>query len=337
MSKIRVAFIGAGAQANLRHYPSVFSLQDEVELAALCDLDEQRARKTAERWGVPRIYTNYKQMLDEVDPQAVYIIMRPDLWHDLAAYTLKQGRHVYSEQPPVLTTTQIRTLAHHAERHHCLTMVSFQRRYIPAQAELRRRVEERGAIHSARIDFLTSTKHMVAHGGMTDWDGLLDWLNADGIHAVDCMRYLCGGEVTRVMSNARPLYIPDTFASIVTAIVEFSTGAVGQLFTGYVCGRRIFRAEFHGRDVSAYVDADRETHIVADDGEPEVWRSAHFGEALMREWPDLHPNNFWEGHWHAHRHFVDCLKEHRQPSSSFADATKTRELVDQILFRAGER
>jgi virulence factor len=216
-------------------------------------------------------------------------------------------------------------------------MVSFQRRYIPAQSELRARVEARGALHSARVDFLKSTSHMAAHGGMTDWDGLLDWLNADGIHAVDCLRFLCGGEVTRVVSNVRSLYIPDRFPSVVTALVEFSTGAVGQLFTGYVCGRRIFRAEFHGRDVSAEVDADRESSIVADDRAPEVWSSRHFGEEMIRRWPELPAMNFWEGHWHAHRHFVDCLKEDREPSSSFADATKTRELVDEILFRARER
>ena len=332
MSKIRVAFIGAGAQANARHYPSVSSMPD-VEIAALADLNPERARETAERWDIPKVYSDYKKMLDEVDPQAVYIIMRPDVWQDLAAYTLKQGRHVFSEQPPVLTTTQIRMLAYHAEQHRCLTMVSFQRRFIPAQTELRRRIEERGPVHTARVEFHKTTQHLASHGGMTDWDGLLDWLNADGIHAVDCMRFLCGGEVTRVVSNLRPLYVDAPFASAISAIVEFSTGAVGQLFTGFVMGRRIFRAEFHGRDISAYVDADRESYIVADNAEPEAWKSSHFGADLIKKWPKLSPNNFWEGHWHTHRHFIDCLQENRQPSSSFADATKTRQLIDQIIHQ----
>src|SRR5688572_27121036 len=74
--KVRVAFIGAGSLANRRHYPSLAGMAD-VELAAVCDLAPERARATAERWGIERTYQDYKQMLAEVEPEAVYIVMPP--------------------------------------------------------------------------------------------------------------------------------------------------------------------------------------------------------------------------------------------------------------------
>ena len=46
-NKIRVAFIGAGKQANWRHYPPISSMPD-VELAALCDFHPDKADQTAE-------------------------------------------------------------------------------------------------------------------------------------------------------------------------------------------------------------------------------------------------------------------------------------------------
>ena len=321
MSKVRIAFIGAGSLANNHHYPSVSSLPD-VELAAVCDLVPERAHKTAERWGVPRVYQDHKQMLAEVDPQAVYVIMPPQHLFEPASYALKQGRHVFVEKPPALTTHQTRALAHFAEQHQCLTQTGFQRRHIPAMTALRRRVEERGPIHTVSVSFLKPTRFLDRHAGY--YDGAIDPLTSDGIHAVDNLRWLAGGDVVDVVSTVHTRFVPGAFANAITAHVTFSSGAVGLLHFSLVTGQRIFRAEFHGQNVTAYVDADRESYIVADGGQPEVHPSKSFAEEVGSQ-----PHHI-QGFWNESRHFVDCIKESRQPSSNFHDAIKTMELVDRI-------
>src|SRR5438067_5373627 len=145
--KIRVAFVGAGRQANWRHYPSVAG-QPDAEIVALADFVEEKAAETAKRWGVPKTYQDYKRMLEETDPQAVYIIMGPDMIQEPVIYALKQGRNVFIEKPPGLTLNQIKVLAYQAQANNCLTMVGFQRRFLPAMTVLKARVEERGPIHS---------------------------------------------------------------------------------------------------------------------------------------------------------------------------------------------
>lgn len=336
LERRRVAFIGAGRQANWRHYPSVVS-QPDAEVVALCDLLPERAKATAERWGIPRTYQNYQQMLDEVDPHAVYVIMGPQLMHDPVLFALKQGRNVFIEKPPGLTLHQIQLLAHVAEEHQCLTMVGFQRRFTPAMTELRARVEARGPIHSVAVANLKSTRDFNQPASAS----VLDMLTSDGMHAVDTLRWLCGGEVTRVTSSVRRLYTAAPGANAVLAQVEFSSGAVGQLHYGLVTGGSalapgataagIFRAELHGRNISAYVDAERQSSIVADSGEPEVFEAQSFGQALGGQ-----PEH-WLGFWHETRHFLDCLKAGRQPSCNFADAVKTVALVGQISQAAQER
>jgi virulence factor len=328
VSDVRVAFIGAGRQSNRRHYPSVTSLPD-VEATAVCDLVPEVAERTAERWGIPRTYTSYREMLDQEDPQAVYIIMKPQYLFQPVVDALKQGRHVFIEKPPGITTLQTRALAYHAERHRCLTMVGFQRRFIPALTALKARVEERGPLHTVHVSFLKATPGRRLGEQQGSSEGVYDILTADGIHAVDNLRWLCGGEAERVASQVSTRYAPGPFANNFTAHVTFSTGAAGLLHFSYVTGRRIFRAELHGQNATAYVDADRESSFVADDGEPEVVPSQRFGAEPGGQ------AEHWLGFWHEHRHFIDCLKAGRQPSSCFADAVKSMELVDRIYAASG--
>jgi predicted dehydrogenase len=332
--KVRVAFIGAGRQANWRHYPSVCS-QPDVELAAVCDLIPERAEETAKRWGAPKTYQSHEQMISEVDPQAVYIIMGPDAIQEPVSYALRQGRHVFIEKPPGLTLNQIAVLAYQAESNNCLTMVGFQRRFVPAMTELKARVEARGPIHSVSVANLKSTGNLSRPAS----SGVLDQLTSDGMHAVDNLRWLCGGEVERVTSSVRTLYAPGPVANAVMAQVEFSSGAVGQLQYNLVSGGSaltegatapgIFRTEIHGQNISAYIDAERQSYIVTDSGEREMFEAKSFGEALGGQ-----PEH-WLGFWHETRHFIDCVKEGRQPSSNFADAVKTVALIQQI-YRAAD-
>lgn len=329
MTTTRVAFIGAGALASRYHYPSVATLGD-VEIEAVAELNSQRAEAAAEKWGISKTYSDYKQMLEEVDPQAVYVIMPPQYLFDAVVYALKQGRHVFIEKPPGLTTFHTRVFADLAEKHGCLTATGFQRRHVPAMTALKKRVLERGPIHTVRLDFVKSTRRKDQHAGY--YDGAIDPLTSDGIHAVDNLRWLAGGEVETVSSSIRTLGVPGPFPNTILAQVTFSSGAVGQLHFAYMTGRRIFRAEIHGPNVTAYVDPDRDSYIVEDDGEPEVKQSSEYGKVLADgEAPNPNPEpHHWLGFWHEHQHFIDCIKEGRQPSSHFRDAVKTMELVDRI-------
>ena len=320
--KVRVGFIGAGNLANSIHYPCLASLPD-VELVANCDLVVDKARETAERFGIPQTFTDYDEMLAEVDPQVVYVIMPPQDLFAPAAAVLQQGRHLFVEKPLGMTAKQAQMLAYFAQEHSCLTAVGFQRRHIPALTALKQRVEERGPIHQATVSFLKGVAV-----GWGRYGGEIDSLTVNGIHAVDNLRFLCGGEVEEVSARVRTRYMPGPFPNEFSALVSFSSGAVGILSFSYVSCVGVFRAEFNGKNVSAYVDAARESYIKEGDGEREVHDSKEFGTTEGVSGDDNSVN--WMGFWHEDRHFIDCIKEGRQPLTHFADAVKTMELVEHI-------
>jgi virulence factor len=303
---------------------------EDVDLVAVCDLDEERARATAERWHIPEVYDDHERMLSEAGPDAVYVIMSPEAIQEPVGAVLRAGRNVFIEKPPGVTLNQLRVLAGLAERNRCLTMVGFQRRFLPVMTELKARVEARGPIHSVSVANLKSTSDLTRPAS----NGVLDPLTLDGMHAVDNLRWLCGGEVLNVTSHVRTMYQPAPGANSIMAQVEFSSGAIGQLHYNLVTGGHplgegatapgIFRAEIHGKNISAYVDAERSSYIVADSGEVEHFDSRTFGQALGGQ-----PEH-WLGFWHESRHFIDCVRQSKQPSSNFEDAVKTVELIHKI-------
>ena len=79
---VKVGFVGAGNLASLVHYPSL----DEIEatdLRAISELDEDKLTATADQYDVPGRYTDYRQMLEREDLDAVYVVMPPHLLHDI--------------------------------------------------------------------------------------------------------------------------------------------------------------------------------------------------------------------------------------------------------------
>lgn len=313
--KVKVALIGAGGMANAVHYPSLSEFKD-VRLVGLCDLVESRLRATAEKFEVERTFTDYRKMIEETAPDAVYALMPPHHVYDIAAWVLNQKLHLFVEKPLALTSYQARTLAHHAEKNDCITMVAFQRRHVPVIVEARKRLEQRGPIHTAVGIFYKDNADALGYYG-----GAIDILTSDAVHSVDLLRWFGGSEVKSVVSDVRA--IGKQFPNCFHAIITFESGVTGILLANWCSGRRFFKCEMHGRSMAAFIDPDDHGVIYGDNGALEE----HLDPKVMGPGPESY---HYLGFYHENRHFIDCVKARKQPTSSFADATKTMELVDRI-------
>ncbi len=314
--KLRVAFIGAGGRALMAHYPSLRDIP-EAQLVAVAELDEQRLHKTCDLYDIKGRYSAYRQMLEREKPDAVYAIMPPHHLFDICATVIEHGCHLIIEKPPAVTTEQIRQLAALARRHKVLTGVAFQRRFAPVIRQGKTLCEKRGSVHTAHASFY---KNWV--GGAPYYRGALDMLTCDGIHAVDTLRYLCGGEVESVASDSRRLDADHW--NVHLALVRFSSGATGLLLNNFMAGRRIFSVEVHAPGISFFGDPEEGGQLYADNKtEPidELDPTVLAGSA--EDYRAFGP-------YDINRHFVDCMLKGKDPETNFDDATKTMELVDAI-------
>ena len=77
MKKVKVALIGCGAlHANSSHLPALSEL-NTVDLRAVCDIDRQALNKAMRKYGVSKGFLDYKEMLNKVDLDAVFVVLSP--------------------------------------------------------------------------------------------------------------------------------------------------------------------------------------------------------------------------------------------------------------------
>ena len=313
MDRVRLALIGAGGMANAVHYPSLAELPD-VEMAGLCDLVEEKLKATADRFDIQARYLDYKEMIEELKPDAAYILMPPHQLYDLAVHCLSKGIHLFIEKPPGVTSFQTNRLAKHARAHECLTMVGFNRRYIPLMAKVKEMAEEKGPIVQAVASFY---KNMV--GAPPYYEGAADLLTCDVIHAVDALRWMCG-EARKLVSHVRALEAD--YENSFNVLIEFESGASGALLSNWTGGARVHTFEMHSKRFSAFVDPNSKATIYSNsDKAIQITAQEAAGS-------DSHHKVY--GFFGENRHFIDCVKSGREPMTSLEDAAKTMELIDRI-------
>ncbi len=315
--QVRVCVIGAGAMANRVHYPSLAAMAD-VEIVGVCDLQEDKLEETCNRYNISGRFTDYRQMLEQVRPDAVYIIMPPHHLYDLTIDCLEMGLNVFIEKPPGITTHQVIWMAKYAQRNDVLGMVGWNRRFIPVINYCREKVLS----YNDSVQQVVSTfyKYHPDSAGPY-YRGAIDILSCDAVHAVDTLRWLAGAEVVNVASVVRKVH--HEFDNSFTALVQFDNGCVGVLLTNWRAGARIHQFELHTDGASAFINGDYESVIHIN------------GEAFVEQ---LDPKEVagsdefyrYYGFFDENRHFIDCVKSGTEPDASFADAVKTMELVDEI-------
>lgn len=310
---LRVAMVGAGKMAMRVHYPSLATLPD-VRIEGVCDIDEQRMRAAAERYQIPRQYTDYKDMVDDVDPDAIYVIGQPHIMYDIWVWCLKHGLNLFVEKPLGLTVHQARALSYLAEKHGCITQVGFQRRSCPLLVSLHQKCVERGPIVHATCTFYKCATEPFL--------GARDHVLDDTVHAIDTLRWLCGGEIVSMDSAVKRVGVPDT--NFVTATLHFDTGATGILINSWTSGRRIFRVEMHAPEISAEGDPEDGGTLYAD-GDTKGIRITTQEAANSSEF------HVYGGFRAKHREFIDAIKAGTQPGSCFSDALRTMEAAASIL------
>lgn len=315
--KVRVGVVGAGALANRVHYPSLAAMPD-VELVATCDLVESKAASAAKTFGAGKAYTDYRAMLDEAKLDAVYVLMPPYHLFDVTMDMMARGLHVFIEKPPAVTTFQAEMLGEAAARHGVLSMVGFNRRFIPLHRLVRERLEKQGPIsHCVSVFYKNSPD--VAY-----YRGAIDYLHCDAIHAVDMLRWM-GGDVESVASVTHALGW--THENGCHAVARFASGGTGVLMTDWVTGTRLHTFEMHGRGFSAFLNPDVEARVY-DAGAPKGETISTFAAAGSEEF------HVYYGFFGESRHFIDCVKSGQQPETRFAEAAKSMKLVDQLYAAA---
>src|ERR1051325_9851471 len=95
---IRIAVIGCGSHSRGALQPALARLP-HFDYVAACDLEEAVAADCARRYGAGAVYTDYRRMLDEVEPEAVLVVGPPQLHLEAGLEAAARGIHLFVEKP----------------------------------------------------------------------------------------------------------------------------------------------------------------------------------------------------------------------------------------------
>jgi len=101
MARMKVGIVGAGNIADL--HARGYEEDTRAEIVAVCDRVEDRAISRALDWGANAYYTDYRDMLEHSDLDAVEILTPHHLHADQILDALQAGLHVSVERPIALS------------------------------------------------------------------------------------------------------------------------------------------------------------------------------------------------------------------------------------------
>ena len=220
---MRVGIVGAGWIA-AEHVATLRQLEG-VEVVAVCDLDEARAKSLA---GQAATYTDWKQLISREKPDAVFVCTPPLTHREVAVAALEQGMHVYLEKPIARGLEDARAIVAVAARSRAVCAVGYQWRGIDVLDDLRE------ALDGQEIGLLIG----ISAGPTKSRPWFLDRAQGGGnlveraSHQIDLERAVAG-EVVSVQAAASRVLLAQSkgergnIDDAAGLLLQFATGGLG--------------------------------------------------------------------------------------------------------------
>lgn len=191
MSKLKVAVIGAGSISDC--HLQAYAGNPDVEIYAICDLNEERAKDIAKKYGATRVFTDYRDLLAMPEIDSVSICTWNNSHAEISIAALDAGKNVLCEKPLCQTVEEALAVEQAVKRSGKLLQVGFVRRYSDNAQILKQFIEagELGDIYYAKASCLRRLGNPGGWFSDQERSGggpLIDI----GVHIIDICWYLMG-------------------------------------------------------------------------------------------------------------------------------------------------
>jgi predicted dehydrogenase len=232
MSRLKGVAIGAGYFSRFQY--EAWTRIPEVEITALSNRDVDKARPLMDAHGVPRHYTDYREMIETERPDFVDVITPPETHREMCRFAAERGAHVICQKPLAPTFEEAEAIVKEVRATGVRFMVHENWRFQPWHREIRRLLD--GGAVGERLFSLAFRMRMGDGWGddaylarqpyFRDYPRLLVY--ETGVHFIDTYRYL-GGRIDRVYARLRRLNPVIAGEDCGLLLFDFASGAVGLL------------------------------------------------------------------------------------------------------------
>ena len=225
MCKLKCGIVGCGGIAQVHGH--ALSLQESAQLLAFADIKPERAQAMAARFG-GHAYNSLEAMLEAERLDVLHICTPHSLHLPMAQKAAKQGVHVFTEKPPVISSQQWEEFQ--ALGQLVQVGICFQNRYNPSVAFCRELLAEGGPGKILGARAFVTWRREAPYYTESGWRGQLDTegggaLINQAIHTLDLMVRFMGRHLS-VGANMDNHHLPGIIQveDTLEAAVEFQGG-----------------------------------------------------------------------------------------------------------------
>ncbi len=228
--KARIGFVGCGGHATSSLYPTIHTIP-EIDLAAVCDLKEELAKRNARNFGARKWYTDLNKMLSGEKLDGVAICGLPKMHCEVGKRCLDVGLPIFVEKPSAVCYKEALDLAEYAKGKGLFGAVAFMKRHSTCyrMAKAITEKEEFGGINEIEVRFANGRYPDLNKFG---WELQVEspsysFLIGQAVHIFDLIRFFCGdvAEIYAVLNEVEKIDNNGIFGYAIT--VTFKNGVVG--------------------------------------------------------------------------------------------------------------
>ena len=364
MDKIGIGVIGCGSIAELAHFPSIKRAKN-VELIAVCDTNEEIAKRAKEKWEARVWYTDYEKMLEEQDELKAVVISSPPKFHcEQGIACAEKGLHLLIEKPLAVTNKEAWDIVNAAKENKVKLMVGCDRRFWPQNQWAKKLIEE-GVIGKVMMGRATMHEHVKFYQeniAFTDFRLYPEIAGGSavadtGAHAIDLLIWLVGSPVKRVsgIADRRVLDEKQWGKCDDTAVImmEHENGALSYVSCNRFSPVVSQFTELYGDEGTIFTSSDAQnpyqtaplavytTKDYEYENLPEIirkyrWPQIFWAEDLIthpvsKRWVSIYPPREPNNYFYLCQHFIDCIVNDKEPLTKGEDGARAVEVMCAVF------
>jgi len=337
MSRVKVGIIGSQFEADI-HAASFQIMPEEAEVVAVASPTEGHAAALAERYGIPRVFRDYREMLREPDIEMVTITAPNRLHAQMTVDAANAGKHVVCEKPLCMTLEEADLMIDTCKRKGILLQYAEELFFTPKYLKAKE-MADHGAFGKIYL-VKQSEKHFGPHG---DWFWDVEQSGGGvffdmGCHGIAFCYWFLGRPAIKTVYAQMGTYVhrdKTRGEDDCICVIEFADGAVGMVENSWARrGGMDDRVEVFGEGGCSYANLHMGNALA-------TYSEYGYGYAVEKApttkgWTYPVFEELWNyGFPQEMRHFARCVRGKEEPRSTGEDGRVVLECLYAGYASAG--
>ncbi|MCL2772696.1 MAG: Gfo/Idh/MocA family oxidoreductase [Oscillospiraceae bacterium] len=321
---MNISIVGCGSWAHYTHLPCIMKCEG-VTVISCADINVENAKSLHEKFNIPLYFTDYHEMLEKTNPDAIVCLVSENAMAETASGILSLNYPVMLEKPPGKTVKETNMIFNAAKKSGKPHMVAFNRRFVPVYTKLKEMISDYAKNNGDGIKYINYRMHRIKRFDSNFED--------TAIHAVDAVKFLADDDFKRVEikyqempgfgKNIANYFIFFEFINGIYATAEILV-STGELYEGCEihAGESIYRASIpmeNSRINDGGIEYRNAEGIYYTVGRNEI---CPYSEHYMTQ-----------GFYNEHKHFYECLKNGTNPKNGADTAVQSVAVCNAIKNR----